>query len=131
MSAIRNGTRNEVLVLFLPFVVRAPQTLFYTHEFVKMLAVCIFWYRMWCRSACSAPSSSDAPVCGSLVRAASAKSSLLLPARVTDNHQRSRLWTGARCPRTQRLYRRASAGSAATPPTHVASLSRPTSQDAR
>ena len=51
---------------------------------------------------CSARSSSDAPVCASLERAASAKCSPLL-ARVADNHQRSRLWTAARYLRTQRL----------------------------
>ena len=56
--------------------------------------------------ACSAPSSSDAPVCASLVRVAFAKSGPLLHARVTDTYQRSRLWTRARYPRTQRLCRR-------------------------
>ena len=54
--------------------------------------------------ACSARSSSDAPVCASLVRATSAKSNPPKHARVADNHQRSCLWTGAPCP--QRLYRR-------------------------
>ena len=38
---------------------------------------------------CSFPSSSDAPVCASLVRAASAKSSPPMHARVIDNHPRS------------------------------------------
>ena len=69
--------------------------------------------------ACSFPSSSEAPVCASLVRAAHAKSSPLTQARtsdramvtfiekrVKDNHLGSRLWTSARCPRTQRSCQR-------------------------
>ena len=54
--------------------------------------------------ACSFPSSSDAPVCASLVRAASAKSSPLMHAPVTDNHSRSSLWTSARCLRSPGPY---------------------------
>ena len=56
--------------------------------------------------ACSARSGSDAPVCASLEQVASAKSSPVLHAWVADDHQRSRLWTAARCPRTQQLDRR-------------------------
>ena len=95
--------------------------------------------------ACSFPSSSDASVSASLVRAASAKSSPLMHALVADNHPRSRLRTSARCPRTQRPYRRPPhpGWSAATLPTqqHVdlasegefrsaPRLTKPTSQDA-
>ena len=62
--------------------------------------------------ACSFPPSSDATVCASLVRAASAKSSPLMHARVTDNH-----------PRSATLAAATPMGSAATPPTqqHVSS----------
>ena len=70
---------------------------------------------------CSFPSSSDAPVCASLVWVASAKSSLLVRARADDramttsmekrakdNHPRSRHWPSARCPRKQDFYWRLS-----------------------
>ena len=70
------------------------------------------------RPACRFPSSSDAPDCASLARAASAKSSLpthartndratvtFIDKRVKDDHPRTRLWTSARCPRTQKPYR--------------------------
>ena len=52
----------------------------------------------------------------------------LLHNRVTDNYQRIRLWTGARCPHTTTVPAAPTpAGCAATPPTqqHVASFSRP------
>ena len=52
----------------------------------------------------NARSTSDAPVCASLERAASAKSSPLLLAWVADNRQRSHLWANVRPP-SQRPFR--------------------------
>ena len=69
---------------------------------VAFSCLCHTAYETMTGPACSFRSSSDAPICASLLRAASAKSSPLMHAWVTDNHP----WTCAGCPSTQRPYRR-------------------------
>ena len=70
--------------------------------------------------ACSARSSSGAPVCASLVRAASTKTSPLMHARVADNHQRSRQRLHPRPPHPRGLgpHRRLGSMSPVSPGRH-------------